>query len=258
MLTSLKRTFNIAGCNITIQPNQSEYHQGDPSSCELFITGGEYEQAADEITISLEESWTEGSGDNQRTVRRNRDKKSLSGNIILRPGETHKYEFSTQLPPNCRLSSGSGSLGWCLFVNVDVPGALDPNERLNLRVINHREFIAIWDSCVSDLRFTEGTFSFYGKRFIPPQPLQGELDCMDVALSQLSPLSGSTTHCTLTFDLQEKSMGDYFKMLTNKDKVKRELDFSNEEIFDSEGKPKSQEIAQKIAAVMQEVVEANK
>jgi len=256
MFNALRRTFNISGCDITIQPNQSEYNQGDPVSCELIITGGKYEQNASEITVELEESYTTGSGDNQTTHYDTIDQKQLERNTSLKPGEAHKYEFSTCLPSNCRLSSSSGHTGWALVVKVDVPNALDPEERILLQVNPHREFFAIWQACEAELRFSQETSTwghYYSDRFVPPQALKSELDCMDLNLIQ----NGTTTECTIIFDLQEKSVADYFKMITFQDKVKREISFSCDEIFDGDGNPKTTEIAQKIAKEMQEVIEAN-
>ena len=60
MITFLKKTFNISGCEIVIEPDRSVYHQGDIINCNFKITGGqEYEQTVDKISISLEESWQE-------------------------------------------------------------------------------------------------------------------------------------------------------------------------------------------------------
>jgi len=255
MFNALRKTFNISGCDIVIQPNQSEYNQGDQVSCELIITGGKYEQNASEITVELEESYTTGSGDNQTTHYDTIDLKQLESTTFLKPGEAHKYEFSTRLPSNCRLSSSSGHTGWALVVKVDVPNALDPKERILLQVNPHREFFAIWQACESELRFSQkNSFgNYYSDRFVPPQALKSELDCMDLNLIQ----NGATTECTIVFDLQEKSVADYFKMITFQDKVNREISFSNDEIFDGDGIPKTTVIAQKIAKEMQEVIEAN-
>ncbi len=255
MFNALRKTFNISGCDIVIQPNQSEYNQGDQVSCELIITGGKYEQNASEITVELEESYTTGSGDNQTTHYDTIDLKQLESTTFLKPGEAHKYEFSTRLPSNCRLSSSSGHTGWALVVKVDVPNALDPKERILLQVNPHREFFAIWQACESELRFSQkNSFgNYYSDRFVPPQALKSELDCMDLNLIQ----NGTTTECTIIFDLQEKSVADYFKMIMFQDKVNREISFSNDEIFDGDGIPKATVIAQKIAKEMQEVIEAN-
>jgi sporulation-control protein spo0M len=253
MITLIKKTFNISGCTISIQPDKSEFHQGDKVNCEVLITGGEFEQNADEITLALEESWVEGSGDNSRTVRIDRVKEAVASNVSLKPGESHRFEFSAQLPDNSRHSSGSSTTGWCLVVNVDVSNARDPKERLNIKVIPHREFLAIYNACISILRFTHNSseFDYWKVRFIPPNALLAELDCLDLDLSQ----EGLTTNCELIFDLQEKSVADYFKMVFNQDKVKREIQFSRDELFNSSGEANHQGIAKKIAAEMKQVIE---
>jgi len=257
MFNALRKTFNISGCDIVIQPNQSEYHQGDPVSCELIITGGKYEQNVSEIIVELQEIHTPKDNGSETECYNTIDRKQLESNISLKPGETYKYRFSSTLPPNCRLSSSSGDTGWALFVKVDVPNALDPEEQILLEVKPHREFFTIWQACEAELRFSheKGTFgSFHEKqRFVPPQALKSELDCMDLYLFQ----NGDTTNCIISFDLQEKSVADYFKMITLQDKVEREISFSRRDIFDDEGRAQATVIAQKIAKEMQEVIEAN-
>ena len=55
MITFLKKTFNISGCEIIIEPDRSVYHQGDFINCTFKITGSkEFEQIANEISISLD------------------------------------------------------------------------------------------------------------------------------------------------------------------------------------------------------------
>jgi sporulation-control protein spo0M len=163
MITFLKKTFNISGCEITINPERSIFHQGDEVKCNFTIMGSEYEQTADEITISLEESWQEsrGSGDNQSTVTIRKDivTSVVGANLIIKPGDSHHYEFTAQLPPNCRLSDSSDSLGWCMVVKIDVPRAKDPVERLSIEVVPHREFLAIEHSLQTVLNRSTGSLA---------------------------------------------------------------------------------------------------
>ena len=111
----------------------------------------------------------------------------------------------------------------------------------------------------SDLNFTHQTKFmidyFVGlnrnyRRYIPPESLSSELDCMDVTLSQ----SGEMTKCELIFDLQEKSLKDYAKMVVKQDKVKRNIQFSSDEIFDNEKNVNAKMISQKIEEEIKSVV----
>jgi len=270
MITFLKKTFNISGCEITINPERSVFHQGDEVKCGFTITSSEYEQTADEISISLEESWeeTSGSGDNQSTVtiREDRVLSVVGTNLIIKPGDSHQYEFRAKLPQNCRLSDSSDSLGWCLVVKIDVPFAKDPKERLSIEVIPHKEFLAIEHSLETVLKFEKKKYSFFsiptkhkkhynndytsGVRFFPPEVLKSELDCLDLHCNQ----DGITTHCEIVFDMQEKSLFDYFKMVVRQDKVKREILFSRDELFDENWDPDTKGISKKIAEEIQQVL----
>ena len=144
MINLIKRTFNLSGFNIQINPEKTVFMQGDKINCDFIISVNEYEITANKIAISLEESWIENleysSDDNRRinadnTVRVNRRTKIVGNNILVKPGDTKSFHFSAELPENCRLSSSSDSYGWCIVVNIDVPMAIDPIKRLSVDVI---------------------------------------------------------------------------------------------------------------------------
>jgi hypothetical protein len=149
MINLIKRTFNLSGFNIQINPEKTVFMQGDQINCDFIISVNEYEITANKIAISLEESWTgnleytglsNSSDDNRRinadsTVRVNRRTKIVGNNILVKPGDTKSFRFSAVLPKNCRLSSSSDSYGWCIVVNIDVPMAIDPIKRLSVDVI---------------------------------------------------------------------------------------------------------------------------
>ena len=147
MINLIKRTFNLSGFNIQINPEKTVFMQGDQINCDFIISVNEYEITANKIAISLEESWIENrhrifnsTEDNMRnaqdnTVRVNRRTKIVGNNILVKPGDTKSFRFSAVLPKNCRLSSSSDSYGWCIVVNIDVPMAIDPIKRLSVNVI---------------------------------------------------------------------------------------------------------------------------
>lgn len=252
MINLLKKTFNISGCEITIDPDRSIYHQGDYIKCKFSITGSkDYEQTADEISIILEESWETSNGENNTTHRKDRVISVVDSNVALKLGSIFNYEFEAQLPQNCRLSDSSDSLGWCLVVKIDVPRAKDPVERLSIEVIPHREFLAIQHTLESILKFErKSTFFTSGERFLPPAALKSELDCIDLHCDQ----EGINTNCELVFDLQEKSIADYFKTIVRLDKVKREIIFNQSELLDENLKPKDNIIAKKIVNEIEQVL----
>ena len=260
MITFLKKTFNLSGCEISINPESSTFHQGDEVKCSFNITGNEYQQTADNITVSLEESWEKRLPEPQRrveswekrsgkstiTVRENRVLRTVGTNVVITPDEHHKYEFTAKLPPNCRLSDASDNLGWCLVVTVDVPNSIDPRERLSIQVLPHREFEAIEHALMSELKFKSSS----GKSFLPPEVLKSELDYLDLHFLQ----EGAITICELVFNLQEKSISDYFKAVLFQDSITREMNFSCDEIFDENWTPKAKNIANRIAEKMKDVL----
>ncbi len=82
--------------------------------------------------------------------------------------------------------------------------------------------------------------------------LRSELDYLrlELTLGEDGSVSGM-----LVFDLQEKSIGDYFKAILNLDQVKRPFHLSREQIFADRGDPNLPAIRKAIGEVIKEVVE---
>jgi hypothetical protein len=266
MKTPNKKTWNISGCEITVVFDQSQYHQGDTINCSVSVTFNKSVNVKT-MMIAIQEWWkaSTGSGDSLTyyTERKDRVIKVLIDDMEIEKGNTYDYEFTGQLPDNCRLSLPSEDTiqrgGWKLFVAVDSPPAEEQIEGIDLKVKPYREFTAVYNAIESDLNFTHQTKFmidyFVGlnrnyRRYIPPESLSSELDCMDVTLSQ----SGEMTKCELIFDLQEKSLKDYAKMVVKQDKVKRNIQFSSDEIFDNEKNVNAKMISQKIEEEIKSVV----
>ena len=88
-------------------------------------------------------------------------------------------------------------------------------------------------------------------RMIPPDVLKKELDFLRLQLLQTGDggISGE-----LVFDLQEKSIGDYFKAMFNQDKVKTPLRLSQEQLFMPDGEANVKAIAEVIGPAMVQVI----
>ena len=87
---------------------------------------------------------------------------------------------------------------------------------------------------------------------IPPAALKKELDFLRLQLLQTE--DGGITG-ELVFDLQEKSIGDYFKAIFNRDKVSMPLALSREQLFLPDGAPNTKAIADVIGSAMVKVIE---
>ena len=95
MLSALKKVINVSGCEITIETEFPEFRQGDYIFCKVQVVGGEYEQQATSITVSLEEAYWEtrshyNDTSNQSYLRRNKiEPKVVASDLLIRPLETH-------------------------------------------------------------------------------------------------------------------------------------------------------------------------
>ena len=83
--------------------------------------------------------------------------------------------------------------------------------------------------------------------------LKSELDYLRLQLLQ-TPDGGVSGH--LVFDLQEKSIGDYFKAMFNKDQITKPLSLSREQLFLPDGEADLNSIRDVLAGTMMEVIEA--
>ena len=262
-LESVKRTFNIAGCEVAVAADDEVYSPMDRVTGNVLITGGQYEQSGDAIRFELKEFWTEtrstGKSTTTVTVYKVHETVTLCGPFSIEPRSEHGHAFDVALPRNAR-PSRRGS-GWCLVVTLDIPGARDPKGTVKLEVEPPEEFLAIVQACDFELGFKEderkrgwraktGATHF---RLRPPRLLEPELDYLALDLSQDE---GGGVSMVLTFDLQEKSLGDYFKAIFNRDRVRKTIQLTHEQIWLRENEVNTEAISKTIGQVMQEVIDA--
>ena len=218
IVEGLKRTFNVAGAKITVVLEDELYSQFDVIRGEVVVTAPDYKLTGDAINLELKEFWTEtrstGKTTTTVTVHETRVEVALQGAIDFEPGSQHSFSFEVALPKNCRISTSH--TGWRLVVTLDIPNAIDPTEGVVLQVQPAEEFLAIIEVCEETLRFQErqksrrwnpdsSTAHF---RLLPPEMLKSELDYLAFDMSQAE---DGGVEGDLIFNLQEKSIVDYFK-----------------------------------------------
>lgn len=262
ILEGIKRTFNIRGSQISVVLEDDIYSQADLIKGEITITAPDYKQAGNAINLELKEFWTEtrstGKTTTTVTVHKTHVKVALHGVFDFEAGSQHRFPFEADLPRNCRISTKHS--GWCLAVSMDIPKALDPTERVVLRVEPLEEFLAIMETCEEKLGFQE---RFNSRRWlkrtsetcfrlIPPEVLKSELDYMAFEISQAE---DGSVEGNLIFNLQEKSIGDYFKAMIGRDKIRKPFHLASSNIYAQDGSVNSGEIAEAIMNSLREVIE---
>ncbi len=263
ILEGLKRTFNIAGSKIVVTLEDDIYSQFDSIRGEVVITAPEYRQAGAAINLELKEFWTEtrssGKTTTTVTVHKPHVEVALHGAFDFEPESQHRFPFEVGLPENCRISTAS--TGFCLFVTMDIPNAIDPKERLVLDVQPAEEFLAIIEACEEHLRFQEREKSRHWHprssrtyfRLMPPEVLKPELDYLAFEMSQAA---DGSVEGDLIINLQEKSIMDYFKAILRKDRIRRQFHLTAAQLLAQDGRANSGEIALVIGGVLQEVIDA--
>ncbi|MDH5682661.1 MAG: sporulation protein [Spirochaetota bacterium] len=261
LMKNIKKVFNIGGIEITVDIHNESIRQGDEIRGKVIIWGGDYEQSGDSILLELKEYWTEtrGTGNTRRTVTvyRERETVSLAGDFSVMPGFENTYSFSVTLPLNSRISNSSE--GWCLVVTLDIPKAIDPYDMVKLDVSPARDLEAIVRSCENKLRFKEQSdyrdwyksdSSVYF-RLIPPDDLKDKLDYLAFKLYLTA---DGDVRGSITYNLQEKSLGDYFKALLGMDNVKKPFEIKKARLRDDSGKLNEDSVLELINPDIQKII----
>ncbi len=263
ILEGLKRTFNIAGSKITVVLEDEIYSQFDSIRGEVVVTAPEYKLAGNAINLELKEFWTEtrttGKTTTTVTVHKTHVEVVLQGTIDFEPRSQHRFSFEVGLPENCRISTAH--TGWCLVVSMDIPNALDPTERAVLDVQPAEEFLAIIEACEESLRFQERRKSrnWYPRssrtyfRLLPPDVLKPELDYLAFEMSQAR---DGGVEGDMIFNLQEKSILDYFKAVIRLDRIRRPFHLTSSQLYAQDGSVSSEDITVVIGGALKEVIEA--
>ena len=240
MLSALKKVINVSGCEITIETEFPEFRQGDYIFCKVQIVGGEYEQHAKSITVSLEEAFWEsrrdygrrdygGTSGQSRLERRKIESKIVASDLLIKTGETHNFRYSGKLTQNCCLSDLEGyedlrgydknnlkhTAGWLLIVSVDVPKAKDPEQRVKIQVNLCKEVSVILYALKQEMGFIpaflvglvnkgdpHSTYNLNGRRDneFRFNPPQRLKPHLDFLDLELVMRSDKTVQCKLVFD----------------------------------------------------------
>ncbi len=255
----IKRTFNIGGAKVGIFTASGSFSQGGEVNGQVLIKCGGYEISGNSIRILLEEFWQEqrGSGKNRHTVtvREPRDSVVFSRKFAMEKETEYAYQFTMKLPRNARLSTGS--TGWSLLVSLDVPNAIDPEKRMVVKVGPAKEFLAVSKSCQDSMNFKEKESSWRWSsyntcfRLLPPEDLKKEFDYISFELAQIGDggVAGS-----VTFNLQEKFLKDYFKAMVGMDNITYKLSLGREELLKADGSVKSDAMSSKLRPLIQKII----
>ena len=211
LFDGLKHLFNIGGATFEVALEHDVQYQGSTISGEITVTGGSISQDVNVLTIDLVEYWTEtrGHGKNRRTVTVTdvHATEELEHHFTIEAGSSQVFQFTHQLPPTARLSTGR--TGWRLVLNADVSGGIDPCHTTTLEVEPAAQILRVGDVLESRLRFSEQVAKrhwYVGSRmtrmrFLPPESIRPHLDYLqlELQLDYDGNLSGE-----LRFDLQER------------------------------------------------------
>ncbi len=270
IVKTLKKSFNINGIEISISANKPVYSQNDEIAGKIVLRSGEYDLSGNSLKIELQEFWTETTGATAAGARitetkyKSHQEVQLSPKISIPPHSTESYPFRVRLPKNCRISTKttifgvSFNSGWCLKVTLDLPFAINPLEKMELKVEPAEEFLSIIQACESKLHFEEKL----GNRrwnestarmhflLIPSEELKPIIKHIVIAVQQNE--DKSVSGCLL-IDLQQKSIINHLKKFFLGYHTKRAFKIGREQIYLSTGETNQKEIAETISTTIQQI-----
>jgi len=262
ILEGLKRTLNIAGTEILVATEGQIHSQGDPVRGEVEVVVSDYRLAGNSIYLELKEFWTEtrttGKTTTTVTEHETHAKVVFENSFDFEPGSRHRFAFDVELPRNCRISTAS--TGWWLTVTMEIPGAVDPSERVVVQVRPADEFLAIVAVCEESQRFSEkqksrrwnpSTSKTYF-RLLPPEALEPELDYLAFDMSQT--VDGGVEG-DLIINLQEKSFADYLKAIVGKDKIRKHFHLARDILYSQDGRVNRDEIGRLLKTTIRKVID---
>lgn len=261
----IKRVLNVGGAELRLFTEFETYHQGEDLSGEVEVVGGDIAQHADALTLSLVEFWTErrttGVGKNRRTrtvtVTKTWQTETLATPCPVEPDSVQRFNFTVSLPDNGRISTRS--TGWRIDINLDVPGALDPNNTVRIAVEPALEILRVAQVIEERMHFREElshrhwyrSDGLCRLRFQPPPPVQPHLDYLELSVARQP--DGSVAGA-MRFDLQEQKFMDYLKAIINTDGKSYDL-IVPPELVDEDFTPEDEgKITRLIVAPMEELL----
>ncbi len=270
ILEGLKRTLNIAGAKIIVALENNKISQSDLIKGGVVVTAPEYRLSGSSIKIELQEFYTDkeerqklwipGQRDTpailEVTINKTHAEVGLLGAFDFEPKSEHRFPFEVRVPRNCRISTANTKTGWQLAVTMDIPKAKDPEIKVLLKIQPAKAFLAIVKVCEEKLGFQLKSTNWYSRtsrtyfHLSPLEALRPELDSLQVGMGQEE---GGDVEGVLTFNLKEKSIGDYFKAFMGKDLIKRNFRLAISQIFSNDGNVNRGEIAKVIGDAVREV-----
>jgi sporulation-control protein spo0M len=257
---TIKSTFNLGGITIAVSLTDEVCRLGTPVTGQICLKGGEYPQSPNGLRIGLEEFWRESQGTGKQRhevpVIREEASSMLASHLQVEPGVELALPFSLALPRHARLSQENRQHGWRLRVEMDLPGAVDPFLVQTLVVGPSPEIEVLIGILTRDLKWTEVP----GRRhwdqetrvfalFLQPLPeLEKDFDDLTIFCTE----TPGGWDMGFEFDLQEKSLGDWFRSLVFMDQVTRRMEVTLADL-DPRNPEANAAFGVRLAAVMKEL-----
>jgi hypothetical protein len=270
-MAALKQELTVSGHVVVLEFDDEVVSQGDRITGALtVIPQGERETGA--LEIRMQEYFRQVEDDEDtlttRTRTRTHEKVVLTefeSRTVVRKHDfsvqleqAQRYPFSLKLPKNCRPSTESG--GWQLSVTMQNERGLYPDtDMVRFPVELGEEMQAILQTLVGRMKFVEDrerrNWDSWTKVthlwLNPPTVLEAELDGLALELRQAD--KGSVEG-TLVFDLQEKSLADYFRALSSQDLVRCDVSLGKSELFLENGQRNDEALSKALGGILSGVL----
>lgn len=204
-------------------------------SGELHLIGGRVRQKVRAVTVDLYEFWVRGHGKNRTYYQRRHERLVLAEYVAVDRGSRRSYPFELRIPPNARCTRRRE--GWEVRAEAHIPWSVDPRASSPLRVVPHREVLAV-QRCVRDLLGFQqvewrGETDEVMYDFRAPQYVRHLLDGMRLFLQVV----GDSVQCHVELNKQERGAADLLKAMVGADREKLVLYIPRSELLTHRGSP---------------------
>ena len=237
-LSKMGAAVGVGAAGVTVTLPESEYHWNETIRGTITLTGGNVDQTASEIRVSVMEHWETRDNEGDRDHHyQHHNERVIAANVALKAGSSQELSFEVVVPEN-----ESFAHDWYVHARVSVPRAADRHGNQGFRILPPAPLMRV-ASALTEVSPFNLKFFVNGKDgvhfdFAPPESLKKELDGVRLILRE----DGAQVNGVFEINPQERSMADRLKALVKKDRVRHDLSFPIETVAGDLNGPAPSEI----------------
>ncbi|MYL18539.1 sporulation protein SpoOM [Halobacillus litoralis] len=237
MFKKLLASVGVGSAKVDTQLEKDQFIPGEDVHGKVVVQGGDVEQSIDAIHIFLMTEAVREVDDRKVKEKVSLQKYAVSGPVTIQGGETKEIPFSIQIPFHVPASLGRRLPIW-FETGLDIPRALDPEDRDPVTIAPHPYIETILDALENQLGFRLRKVEMeYSKRhgyvqefeFAPGENYRSYLDELEAVFF----LQENHVEVMLEVDRRARGLGGLFAEALEMDESRASLTLTKEELTSS-------------------------